>query len=477
MSPSRCQPLLHRGLLRLPRAMAESHRLGGGRRTLSASLGRPRGALPRGAAGLAPPCLPLCVGVPRGLAGRRRVAGGGRSWLAGGVPLLPFRVVAWRARLPGRRAPRRRAVFLLPCPLVVSAALARVAGRRGRLGAARRRRPGSAAWVSPAALLSPVLVVLRVRVVLLGCVAVRVVLLAGVRPRSVVGAAAAWVARRRPVFVLCVGRLGGRRQRVSVAVGKADGAELVKVFLFNLFNRYYLKVYTLYLEDKDTGGGVNEWAGVRLGVRVRVGGVRLVAVLFPLPLPPRVTPRWRLRLQAGLPPPGGQRAAGWQRCSAVSTTTPTLPCHPPWRTAPAGRRRRAGGTPAPLVVAVLLPVRVVRRRLGLPLRRAASVVPLVAVRGGLPGGVPGVLAWVVLCVLAGVRGALPPTLMPVPPQPRRSFAVSAAAPPTPPPSRQCTSRGCPETSVSTACARCWRTSRGSTPTILWTSTGSAPPPL
>lgn len=247
MSPSRCQPHWQRGLLRLPRVTAGSHRLGGGRRTLSASLGRPRGALPRGAAGLPPPCLPLCGGVPRGLAGRRRVAGGGRIWLAGGVPLLPFRVVAWWVRLSGRRAPRRRAVSLLACPVVVCAVLARVAGRRGRLGAARRRRPGSAAWVSPAGLLPPVFVVLRVRGVLPGCVAVRVALLAGEGPRSAVGAAAAWVARRRPVFVLCVGRLGGRRQRVSVAVGKVDRAERVKVYLVYLLNRYYLKVYTLYL--------------------------------------------------------------------------------------------------------------------------------------------------------------------------------------------------------------------------------------
>lgn len=247
MSPSRCQPHWQRELLRLPRVTAGSHRLGGGGRTLSASLGRPRGALPRGAAGLPPPCLPLCGGVPRGLAGRRRVAGGGRIWLAGGVPLLPFRVVAWWVRLSGRRAPRRRAVSLLACPVVVCAVLARVAGRRGRLGAARRRRPGSAAWVSPAALLPPVFVVLRVRGVLPGCVAVRVALLAGEGPRSAVGAAAAWVARRRPVFVLCVGRLGGRRQRVSVAVGKVDRAERVKVYLVYLLNRYYLKVYTLYL--------------------------------------------------------------------------------------------------------------------------------------------------------------------------------------------------------------------------------------
>lgn len=211
MSPSRCQPHWQPGLLRLPRVTAGSDRLGGGRRTLSASLGRPRGALPRGAAGLAPPCLPLCGGVPRGLAGRRRVAGGGRLWLAGGVPLLPFRVVARWVRLPGRRAPRRRAVYLLACPLVVCAVLARVRG------------------------------------VLPGCVAVRVVLLAGVGPRLAVGAAAAWAARRRPVFVLCVGRLGGRRQRVSVAVGKVDRAERVKVYLDYLLNRYYLKVYTLYL--------------------------------------------------------------------------------------------------------------------------------------------------------------------------------------------------------------------------------------
>lgn len=367
MSPSRCQPHWQRGLLRLPRVTAGSHRLGGGRRTLSASLGRPRGALPRGAAGLPPPCLPLCGGVPRGLAGRRRVAGGGRIWLAGGVPLLPFRVVAWWVRLSGRRAPRRRAVSLLACPVVVCAVLARVAGRRGRLGAARRRRPGSAAWVSPAALLPPVFVVLRVRGVLPGCVAVRVALLAGEGPRSAVGAAAAWVARRRPVFVLCVGRLGGRRQRVSVAVGKVDRAERVKVYLVYLLNRYYLKVYTLYLEDKDTIGGGNEWARVRGRVWGRVGEVRPVAALLPPLLPPRVTPRWRLRLQAGLPPPGGQRAAGWRRCSAVLATTPTLLCHPPFRTAPAGRRRQTGRPPAPLAVAVLLLVRVVRRRLGVPL--------------------------------------------------------------------------------------------------------------
>ncbi|KAK1861237.1 hypothetical protein I4F81_003821 [Pyropia yezoensis] len=89
MSPSRCQPHWQPGLLRLPRVTAGSLRLGGGRRTLSASLGRPRGALPRGAAGLAPPCLPLCGGVPRGLAGRRRVAGGGGFGWRGGCLCSP----------------------------------------------------------------------------------------------------------------------------------------------------------------------------------------------------------------------------------------------------------------------------------------------------------------------------------------------------------------------------------------------------
>lgn len=94
---------------------------------------------------------------------------------------------------------------------------------------------------------------------------------------------------------------------------------------------------------------------------------------------------------------------------------------------------------------MLLLVWVLRLRPGVPSWRASTgALPFGGLRDLLGGMLAGLLP-VALWLPFGARAGLPPTptLTPVPPQLRWSFAVSAAAPPTPPSSRHCMSQECP----------------------------------
>lgn len=151
------------------------------RRCWALPWGRPRGAYPPGAAGLARPRPPLPFRARWRRWGRLGAAVGGRMPLVGGPPLLSFLPVGPSRRLPRWLAPRLRPGVLLCGPRVGCVADGWRLRPLGLLGGASRRRPSPAAGVPVVvARLLPVAVRLLAGGVLVGLTVVCVVVVVGV---------------------------------------------------------------------------------------------------------------------------------------------------------------------------------------------------------------------------------------------------------------------------------------------------------